>query len=174
MVRSPPGRFYQDTLDYKKLVQTGRSSIPPDSLELYESFFDDDLPDVSIYASPKAGDAKSGYVSFAAAALGVGSPPTSLSSSGASSSTDLVGASVFSAGGSDGAAATAVPYAPKPRKVIGPRGVRIGECDLVSVGALYKLDGGRDQDFILFNEAAAEHSFGEMMRSEADVVFGKQ
>ncbi|TYZ61323.1 hypothetical protein PybrP1_010363 [[Pythium] brassicae (nom. inval.)] len=160
-------KFYQDTLDYKKLVQTGRSSIPPDSLELYESFFDDDLPDVSIYASPKTGDAKTGYVSFAAAALGLGFPPTSMSSSGASSP-ELVGVGA----GSD--AAAPAPYAPKPRKIIGPRGVRIGECDLVSVGALFKLDGGRDQDFILFNEAAAEHSFGEMMRSEADAVFGKQ
>lgn len=146
-------------------MQTGRSSIPPESLELYESFFDDDLPDVSIYSSPKGGDSKSiGYVSFAAAALGVGSPPTSLSSSGASS-TDLV---TVGPGGE-----VALPYAPKPRKIIGPRGVRIGECDLISVGALFKLDGGHDQDFILFNEAAAEHSFGEMMRSETEVVFGK-
>lgn len=152
-------------------MQTGKSSIPAESLELYQSFFDDELPDVSIYSSPKAGGGKPNYVSFAAAATG--SPPISSSSSSAVGSSELSLAVAAFDDPAQGAGATPTGYPQKPRKIIGPRGVRIGNCDLVSVGALFKLDGGRDQDFILFNEAAAEHSFGEVMKNETELAFNK-
>lgn len=166
------GRFYQETLDYKKLVQTGKSSIPAESLELYQSFFDDELPDVSIYSSPKVSggaNSKLNYVSFAATATG--SPPSSTSSSSVVVSSELSLAVAAFDETAQGANTTGYPQ--KPRKILGPRGVRIGNCDLVSVGALFKLDGGRDQDFILFNEAAAEHSFGEVMKNETELAFNK-
>lgn len=151
-------------------MQTGKSSIPAESLELYQSFFDDELPDVSIYSLPKAGGGKPNYVSFAATATG--SPPISSSSSSAVASSELSLAVAAFDDAAQGANTTSG-YPQKPRKIIGPRGVRIGNCDLVSVGALFKLDGGRDQDFILFNEAAAEHSFGEVMKNETEMAFSK-
>lgn len=43
--------------------------------------------------------------------------------------------------------------------------------DLISVGPLFKLDGGKDQEFILFNEAAAENSFGEVVKNATELSF---
>lgn len=43
--------------------------------------------------------------------------------------------------------------------------------DLIPVGPLFKLDGGKDQEFILFNEAAAENSFGEVVKNATELSF---
>uniref|UniRef100_K3X291 SAC domain-containing protein n=1 Tax=Globisporangium ultimum (strain ATCC 200006 / CBS 805.95 / DAOM BR144) TaxID=431595 RepID=K3X291_GLOUD len=155
-------KFFQDTLDFKKLVQTGKSSIPVESLELYESFFDDDLPDVSIYVSPKhSTTAKGNYVSFASSSITADSPPHSSSSS--SGAADHFGP--------DAATTALRQHKPPTRKIIGPHGVRFGDCEMISLGALYQLVGGREQDFIRFNEAAAENSFGDVMKNEYETTY---
>lgn len=147
-------------------MQTGKSSIPAESLELYQSFFDDDLPNVSIYASPKhtaTSAPKGNYVSFAASSIAADSPPTSTSSS----------AGVADRALADKTATPQLQHKPSSRKIIGPHGVRFGDCEMVSLGALYQLVGGREQDFIRFNEAAAENSFGDVMKNEFELTYSK-
>ena len=48
---------------------------------------------------------------------------------------------------------------------------RFSGGDLISVGSLFKMDGGKDRDFIVFNEATAENSFGEVMQNETELSF---
>ncbi|KAF1772804.1 SAC domain [Phytophthora cactorum] len=42
-------KMFEDSMDLKKLVKTGEASVPAESLELYKTFFDDELPTVEIY-----------------------------------------------------------------------------------------------------------------------------
>ncbi|TMW66258.1 hypothetical protein Poli38472_004023 [Pythium oligandrum] len=52
----------------------------------------------------------------------------------------------------------------------GVRG-RYGDYDLILVGPLFKLNGGKDEDFILFNEAAAENAFADVIKNETELSF---
>ena len=43
----------EKSVDLKKLVKTGEASVPAESLELYKTFFDEELPTVEIYHPTK-------------------------------------------------------------------------------------------------------------------------
>uniref|UniRef100_H3HC09 SAC domain-containing protein n=1 Tax=Phytophthora ramorum TaxID=164328 RepID=H3HC09_PHYRM len=126
-------KMFEESLDLKKLVKTGDGSVPTESLELYKTFFDEDLPSVEIYRPTKETV-----------------PPESTSATALSSelaqsirllSLNKRNRTRFSGGG------------------------------LISVGPLFKMDGGKDRDFIVFNEAAADNSFGEVTRNETELSF---
>jgi hypothetical protein len=141
-------RIYEDSLNYKKQISTKKDSIASDSLELYKSFFDEPLPDVDLYCG--------------------GNGNTTSNTIGSSSSTF---GSSFNVKNSQISAA-ALQLSEDFRKVsLYKKKNGIFSGNLISVGPLFKLDGGKDQDFILFNESAAENAFGEVIQNETELSF---
>lgn len=140
-VRFAVCRIFEDSLDYNKLVQTTARSFPSESLELYKSFFDDDLPEVKLYGEQKK-EAKSRFFTSEAT-------PSSTTSEGVS---DVL---------------KALSLQPTTRK----SGGRLRDSELIPVGPLFKMDGGKDCDYILFNAAAADRAFGEVLRNETALSF---
>ncbi|KAE9052947.1 Phosphoinositide phosphatase [Phytophthora rubi] len=139
-------KLFEETLDMKKLVQTGDASVPAESLELYKTFFDEELPSVEIYR-PAMSTA----------------PPASLS-------VDLT-PPVAKRCTSATALSTELARSIQRLSLIKKNRTRFSGGDLISVGPLFKMDGGKDRDFIVFNEAAAENSFGEVTRNETELSF---
>ncbi|KAG7375439.1 hypothetical protein PHYPSEUDO_001189, partial [Phytophthora pseudosyringae] len=45
--------MFEESSDLKKLAKTGEASVPAKSLELYKTFFDEELPAVDIYRPTK-------------------------------------------------------------------------------------------------------------------------
>ncbi|CAH0516458.1 unnamed protein product [Peronospora belbahrii] len=139
---------FEDSMDLKKLVKTGKASVPAESLELYKTFFDEELPAVEIYRPTKE-------------------VTPSIPSSRSVDLTPLVTKR------SKSATAISSKLAQSMRRLsLDKRNrTRFSGGDLISVGPLFKMDGGKDRDFILFNEAAAENSFGEVTQNETELSF---
>lgn len=137
----PACRIFEDSLDYNKLVQTTTKSFPAESLELYKSFFDDDLPDVKLYGEKKEAS-KSRF----------STPEAEPSSPTSARIADVL---------------KTLTLQPTNRK----SGGRVCDSELIPVGPLFKMDGGKDRDYILFNAAAADQSFGEVLRNETALSF---
>ncbi|DAZ98090.1 TPA: hypothetical protein N0F65_005252, partial [Lagenidium giganteum] len=139
-------KIFEDSVDYKKLVTMGKSSVPAESLELYKSFFDEDLPDVLIYKPS-------------------GSSPTKQTAASGSQHQSAVSVATLQLA-EDFRKMTLFKRHP------GGRGAyHRGNHDLISVGPLFKLDGGKDKDFILFNESAADNHFCEVIKNETELSF---
>ncbi|RLN59569.1 hypothetical protein BBJ28_00000652 [Nothophytophthora sp. Chile5] len=141
-------KIFEDSLEFKKLVQTGNASIPAESLDLYKTFFDEDLPEVPIYRSTE--ETTTNTVTLL---------PTS------KRSVSIVASSVELARN-----LRRMSVGKRSRNGLS-RNTRFGGGDLISVGPLFKMDGGKDRDFIVFNEAAAENAFGEVTRNETELSF---
>ncbi|GMF64865.1 unnamed protein product [Phytophthora lilii] len=139
-------KMFEETLNLKKLVQTGDASVPAESLELYKTFFDEELPSVEIYQPVKAPSAT------LPASDDLSPPVTKRSTSATALSSEL---------------AQSIRRLSLNKK----NRTRFSGGDLISVGPLFKMDGGKDRDFIVFNEAAAENSFGEVTRNETELSF---
>lgn len=130
----------------KKLVQTGDASVPAESLELYKTFFDEELPSVEIYRPAK--------ISAPPASVSVDlTPPVTKRCTSATALSSELAKSI------------------QRLSLIKKNRTRFSGGDLISVGPLFKMDGGKDRDFIVFNEAAAENSFGEVTRNETELSF---
>ncbi|KAI9999028.1 hypothetical protein PInf_003707 [Phytophthora infestans] len=141
-------KMFEDTLDLKKLVKTGEASVPAESLELYKTFFDEELPSVEIYQPAK--EAKENKPSVPESDDLSRPVPKRCTSATALSS--KLAQSI-------------------QRLSVKKTRTRFSNGDLISVGPLFKMDGGKDRDFIIFNEAAAENSFGEVTRNETELSF---
>ncbi|KAG6612725.1 Phosphoinositide phosphatase [Phytophthora cinnamomi] len=139
-------KLFEETLDMKKLVQTGDASVPAESLELYKTFFDEELPNVEIYRPAKST-----------------APPVSVS-------VDLT-PPVAKRCTSATALSSELAKSIQRLSLVKKNRTRFSGGDLISVGPLFKMDGGKDRDFIVFNEAAAENSFGEVTRNETELSF---
>ncbi|RQM11776.1 hypothetical protein DD237_007546 [Peronospora effusa] len=148
-------------MDLKKLVKTGEASVPAESLELYKTFFDEELPTVEIYrptkkATPSVPSSRS--VDLTPTVMKRCTSAMALSSGLAQSirrlSLNKCNRTRFSGG-----------------DLISCNRTRFSGGDLISVGPLFKMDGGKDRDFILFNEATAENSFGEVTQNETELSF---
>ncbi|KAG1695223.1 hypothetical protein DVH05_020603 [Phytophthora capsici] len=139
-------KIFEETLNLKKLEQIGESSVPTESLELYKTYFDEELPSVELYRPTK----------IAAPALKTPTdltpPLTKRSMSATALSSEL---------------AQSIQRLSLNKK----NRTRFSGGDLIAVGPLFKMDGGKDRDFIVFNEAAAENSFGEVTRNETELSF---
>ncbi|KAG7387273.1 hypothetical protein PHYBOEH_008319 [Phytophthora boehmeriae] len=136
-------KIFEESLNLKKLVKTGDSSVPAESLELYKTFFDEELPDVEIYRATKP----------TPPIIDDLSPPINKRSTSASALSSELAKSI-----------KRLSQHKKGR-------TRFSGGDLISVGPLFKMDGGKDRDFIVFNEAAAENSFGEVTQNETELSF---
>jgi hypothetical protein len=141
MVRLAICRIFEDSLDYNKLVQTTAKSFPSESLELYKSFFDDDLPEVKLYGGQKK-----------AANSRFSSSQTMPSTTTSEEVSDVL---------------KTLSLQPAARK----SGGQLRDSELIPVGPLFKMDGGKDCDYILFNTAAADRAFGEVLRNETALSF---
>ena len=135
-------------MDLKKLVKTGEASVPVESLELYKTFFDEELPTVEIYHPTK------GATPFVPSSLSVDStPPVTKRNASATALSSELAQSIR-------------------RLSLNKRNrTWFSSGDLISVGSLFKMDGGKDRDFIIFNEATAENSFGEVTQNETELSF---
>ncbi|RLN67359.1 hypothetical protein BBJ29_008081 [Phytophthora kernoviae] len=136
-------KIFEESLNLKKLVKTGDSSVPAESLELYKTFFDEELPGVEIYRATKPTPPISDDLS----------PPINKRSTSATALSSELAKSI-----------KRLSQHKKGR-------TRFSGGDIISVGPLFKMDGGKDRDFIVFNEAAAENSFGEVTRNETELSF---
>lgn len=134
-------KVYEDSMDYKRLMSTSSTSLSPESIEIYKSFFDDELPEVQIYPSRLEASMDTNDPSDALCETKKEEPVTAFERQ---LSEDV-------------------------RKMT--TRCRRGRFDLISVGPMFKLDGGKDQDFILFNEAAAENEFAEVIKNETELSF---
>lgn len=132
--------MFEDSVDYKKLARSTESSVPSESLELYKSFFDDDLPEVKLY-----GAAESKHHAKI---------PISKSKSTTDISEKLRNLTIR-----------------QFRQNVGFINRQYRDNQLISVGPLFKMDGGKDRDYILFNGAAADQAFGEVLRNETSLSF---
>ncbi|GMF20377.1 unnamed protein product [Phytophthora fragariaefolia] len=139
-------KLFEETLDMKKLVQTGDASVPAESLELYKTFFDEELPSVDIYRPTK------NPAPPVLASLDLTPPVAKRCTSATALSSEL---------------AKSIQQLSLKKK----NRTRFTGGGLISVGPLFKMDGGKDRDFIVFNEAAAENSFGEVTRNETELSF---
>ena len=134
-------------MDLKKLVKTGEASVPAESLELYKTFFDEELPTVEIYRPTKE------TTPSVASSLSVESiPPVAKRNTSATALSSELAQSIR-------------------QLSLNKRNRTRFSGDLISVGPLFKMDGGKDRDFIIFNEATAENSFGEVTQNETELSF---
>ncbi|KAL4161706.1 hypothetical protein PRNP1_002258 [Phytophthora ramorum] len=140
-------KMFEESLDLKKLVKTGDGSVPTESLELYKTFFDEDLPSVEIYRPTKETVPPESSVSD-----DLTPPVTKRSTSATALSSEL---------------AQSIRLLSLNKR----NRTRFSGGGLISVGPLFKMDGGKDRDFIVFNEAAADNSFGEVTRNETELSF---
>ncbi|CAI5701871.1 unnamed protein product [Peronospora effusa] len=139
---------FEESMDLKKLVKTGEASVPAESLELYKTFFDEELPTVEIYRPTKKATP---------------SVPSSRS-------VDLT-PTVMKRCTSAMALSSELAQSIRRLSLNKCNRTRFSGGDLISVGPLFKMDGGKDRDFILFNEATAENSFGEVTQNETELSF---
>jgi hypothetical protein len=139
-------RIFEESLDLKKLVKTGEASVPAESLELYKTFFEEELPTVEIYRPVKED------TSLIPVSDDLTPPITKRSTSATALSSELA-------------------HSIRQLSLNKRSRTRFSNGDLISVGPLFKMDGGKDHDFILFNEVAAESSFGEVTRNETELSF---
>lgn len=137
-------RIFEGSLDCSKLVESTTSSIPKESLELYKSFFDDDLPEVKLYRPKKE----------AAPTFPASKADTEQGGSMAEIAESLRELALQS-----------------PEPSIEGHFRRSRNAELIPVGPLFKTDGGKDRDYILFNGAAADHAFGDVLRNETALSF---
>ncbi|TDH73222.1 hypothetical protein CCR75_003998 [Bremia lactucae] len=139
--------MYEDFVDVKRLVKTGETSVPSESLALYKTFFDEDLPSVEIFR------------------------PTPNMKAPISTTADdfapLMAKRCMSATALSSVLAQSIQRISISRK----NHTRFSTGELISVGPLFKMDGGKDRDFIIFNEAAADNAFGEVTRNEKELSF---
>uniref|UniRef100_A0AAV1VDU9 SAC domain-containing protein n=1 Tax=Peronospora matthiolae TaxID=2874970 RepID=A0AAV1VDU9_9STRA len=138
-------KMFEESVDLKKLVKTGEASVPSESLELYKTFFDEELPAVEIYRPTKEA-----------------TPPVSMLQMADDSTPPVTSASVLSSKLDSRMQQLSLDKRSRTRSSGG---------DLIPVGPLFKMDGGKDSDFIVFNEAAAENSFGEVTQNETELSF---
>ncbi|KAK1932511.1 Phosphoinositide phosphatase SAC1 [Phytophthora citrophthora] len=139
-------KIFEESLNLKKLEQIGESSVPTESLELYKTYFDEELPSVEIYRPTKAA------APTPKLPTDLTPPMTKRSTSATALSSEL---------------AQSIQRLSLNKK----NRTRFSGGDLIAVGPLLKMDGGKDRDFIVFNEAAAENSFGEVTRNETELSF---
>ncbi|KAL7996181.1 putative SAC domain-containing protein [Plasmopara halstedii] len=125
-------KIFEDTLDLKKFVRTGEASVPADSLELYKTFFDEELPNVDTYR------------------------PTTETKPPGSMRKDLT-PSVAKRCTSATALSTVLAHSIHQLSLNKKTRTRFSIGNLIPVGPLFKMDGGKDRDFIVFNEAAADN-----------------
>ena len=138
-------RMFEESLDLKKLVKTGEASVPVESLELYKTFFDEELPTVEIYRPTKEA-----------------TPPVSMLRMADNSTPPVTSATALS---------SKLDSRIEQLSLDKRSRTRFSGGELISVGPLFKMDGGKDRDFIVFNEAAAENSFGEVTQNETELSF---
>lgn len=141
-------KLFEKSLDLKELVRTGKGSVPAESLELYKTFFDEELPSVKIYKSTT--ETK---------------PPMSVGEEFVPSPTKR----------RTSATALSSVLAQSIQRVSLSRKTRtcFSAGKLIPVGPLFKMDGGKDRDFIVFNDAAADSAFGEVTRNEELSIYSK-
>ncbi|CAI5744063.1 unnamed protein product [Peronospora destructor] len=139
---------FEESMDLKKLAKTGEASVPAESLELYKTFFDEELPTVEIYRTTKKATP---------------SVPSSRS-------LDLT-PTVIKRNTSAMALSSELAQSIRRLSLNKCNRTRFSGGDLISVGPLFKVDGGKDRDFIIFNEATAENSFGEVTQNETELSF---
>ena len=135
-------------MDLKKLVKTGEASVPAESLELYRTFFDEELPTVEIYRPTKK------------------ATPSVLSSR----SVDIT-PTVIKRSTSAMALSSELAQSIRRLSLNKCNRTRFSGGNLIPVGPLFKMDGSKDRDFIIFNEATAENSFGEVTQNETELSF---
>ncbi|ETK76202.1 hypothetical protein L915_17329 [Phytophthora nicotianae] len=149
LITEPEDRkMFEGSLDLKKLLKTGEASVPAESLELYKTFFDEELPNVEIYQPAKETKETKPSVPEADDL----SRPVPKRCTSATVLSSKLAESI-------------------QRLSVKKTRTRFSGGDLISVGPLFKMDGGKDRDFILFNEAAAENAFGEVTRNETELSF---
>jgi hypothetical protein len=139
-------RIFDESLNYEKLMSSHNSTIPKESIDLYQSFFDEPLPEVMLDPNP--------------------SPPV-VSPVTASAAPNPITSATAEMQLSEELRKLALA---SQQKLWNGRG-RYGGHELISVGPLLKLGGGKDHDFILFNEAAAENAFANVIKNETELSF---
>ncbi|KAI9919924.1 hypothetical protein PsorP6_015902 [Peronosclerospora sorghi] len=113
------------------------ASVPAENLELYITFFGDELPSVDIYRSKKE------TIPAVPAPLDFTPPVSKRSTSAAVISTKLA-------------------HTIQRLSLSKQNRTRFSGGELIPVGRLLKMDGDKDRDVILFNEVAAENAFGDV------------
>ncbi|CCI50050.1 unnamed protein product [Albugo candida] len=169
-------RLLENNCDLEKLSSTDQMCIPPDSLDLYKSFFMDPLP----YTSANIPDASSSAdtVSNIASRFSTANGPALSASESIVDAKKIAASQMYGEFGnasvSQGMSSSSVPRAHEYQVKSHIDSAEYHKNDLlpsmdhlVSVGPLMKLDGGKDQDFVLFNKAALMHGIGSAISREA-------
>lgn len=166
----------ENNCDLEKLSSTDQMCIPPDSLDLYKSFFMDPLP----YTSANIPDASSSAdtASNIASRFSTANGPALSASESIVDAKKIAASQLYgefgNASASQGMSSSSVPRAHEYQVKSHIDSAEYHKNDLlpsmdhlVSVGPLMKLDGGKDQDFVLFNKAALMHGIGSAISREA-------
>ncbi|KAI9906010.1 hypothetical protein PsorP6_013418 [Peronosclerospora sorghi] len=120
-------KMFEESLDLKRLVKTVAASFPVESLELYMTFFDDELPSVDIYHLKKE------TTPAVPAPLDFTPPMSKRSTSAAVLSTKLA-------------------QSIQRLSLSAQNRTRFSGGELIPVGPLFKMDGGKDRDFIILTK----------------------